>query len=91
MNKREARTCPVCGKNVVGRSDKVYCSDDCRIYAGNYRNREKRNLVRCDKTLMEIGKELEMLSAAGAQPYIKIISAVTQFCKILYKFGHQNK
>lgn len=91
MKGEQTKECPVCGRAVVGRIDKVYCSDDCRIYAGNYRNRERRNCLKQDKTVEAIGKDLALFSEAGAKPYIKIIAAVTQFCKIMYKFGHQNK
>lgn len=91
MKGEKSKECPVCGKMVVGRSDKVYCSIDCRIYAGNFRNRERRISLKQDKVVEAIGRELAAFSEAGAQRYIKIIAAVTQFCKIMYKFGRQNK
>ena len=44
------RQCPVCGKEVVGRSDKVYCSEHCRATVSNRRwaqaNREKSNAIK---------------------------------------------
>ena len=30
-----AKSCPVCGGAIVGRSDKIYCSDACRFRVNN--------------------------------------------------------
>ncbi len=76
------RVCPECGGRVVGRSDKVYCSDGCRIMAANRRGRRTR------EEYAEILKDLIELGSKGGGKYIKFIHSVIKFCKILYKFGH---
>lgn len=40
------RSCAECGGPIVGRSDKKYCSDDCRNSHNNRLNSDRRNLVR---------------------------------------------
>jgi predicted nucleic acid-binding Zn ribbon protein len=40
------KTCPVCQTLVIGRSDKKYCSDDCRAAYHNERNRVRNKKIR---------------------------------------------
>lgn len=75
------KVCPECGANVVGRSDKVYCSDDCRIVAANRRVRSYM------EPLLPIHRDLLELRGKGGGKYLKFIHGVIKFCKILYKFG----
>lgn len=81
------KRCPVCGAKVVGRSDKKYCCDECRVEAGNKRIRLKRVEKQKSETLYRIEQTLQILNNEKGKRYLKIIGAVTQFCKILYKFG----
>ena len=85
------KVCPVCGEKIVGRSDKKYCSDECRTFANNRKWREKRNLMASYTTLAGIGRDLMALSGAGGGRYLKLIAAITSVCKIMYKFGHQKE
>lgn len=80
------RNCPVCGKEIVGRADKIYCCPDCRVYANNERKRAARR-GGSQGTVAEIEEELAIMYNGGGRRYVKIISMVTRFCKILYKFG----
>jgi len=40
------RTCPECGEPIVGRTDKVFCSDQCRNTYNNKQNRDSTNYMR---------------------------------------------
>lgn len=42
----ENRECLECGKKVVGRIDKKFCSDYCRNTYNNKVNKESKNLIR---------------------------------------------
>lgn len=81
MGENLKRVCPECGEMVVGRSDKIYCCDGCRIMAANRRGRQSR------EELAAIHRDLLALGGKGGGKYIKFIQSVIKFCKILYKFG----
>lgn len=91
MEREGGKVCPVCGKRIVGRTDKKYCSDECRAFFNNRKLRERRSLMASDATLEGIGRDLAALSGAGGKRYLKLIAAITAFCKIIYKFGHQKE
>ena len=91
MENNSNRLCPVCGNKVIGRSDKKYCCDECRSYSNNLKYRKQKNRLKKFKTAERIEKDLITLCNGGATRYLKIIAAVTLFCKIMYKFGHQNE
>ena len=40
------KKCPVCDTPIIGRSDKKYCSDDCRASYHNARNRSSNIKIR---------------------------------------------
>jgi predicted nucleic acid-binding Zn ribbon protein len=82
----EGRFCRICGKPIAGRADKVYCSSDCRVYANNSKSKELRE-KRTTGEIARIGAELATMEEGGGVRYVKIVWLVTQFCKILYKFG----
>ena len=85
-NKEEERFCPVCGKPIMGRADKIYCSSDCRIYANNSRSKELRER-KFYGDIAVIETDLAAMQEGGGERYVKIIRLATKFCKILYKFG----
>ena len=82
----EERFCPVCGKPIMGRADKIYCSSDCRIYANNSRSKELRER-KFYGDIAVIETDLAAMQEGGGERYVKIIRLATKFCKILYKFG----
>lgn len=41
----EQRRCEECGDNLVGRSDKKFCSDECRVAFNNRRSRRELAIV----------------------------------------------
>jgi len=43
---KEKRFCPECGKEIVGRKDKQFCSDSCRNNHNNSVNKDSTNLMR---------------------------------------------
>lgn len=87
MEERDIKRCPVCGKNVIGRSDKVFCSDECRTCSSNKREKERKRLLRENKAAMEIEKDLLILCSSNRSTSIKIIAHITHILKILSKFG----
>ncbi len=40
------KLCPECGKAIIGRSDKKFCSDECRSAFNNIKNRNTNNMMR---------------------------------------------
>lgn len=40
------KNCPECGNNIVGRSDKKFCSDACRNAFNNKQNSDSTNFMR---------------------------------------------
>ena len=91
MEKDIGKRCPVCGAKVIGRTDKKFCCDDCRTYSNNTKKRERLRLYKQNKHVQQIEKSLVLMSGTDGGRYLKIIAAVTLLCKIIYKFGHQNK
>lgn len=42
----EEKTCLACGNKIFGRTDKKFCSDQCRNEYNNNRNRDENNYIR---------------------------------------------
>lgn len=40
------KLCPECGEKILGRIDKVFCSDQCRNNFNNRQNRAETNYIR---------------------------------------------
>ena len=40
------KTCTECNGKIIGRSDKKFCSDECRVNYHNNRNRDSNKLIR---------------------------------------------
>jgi hypothetical protein len=43
---RSSKTCQECGDKIIGRADKKFCSDQCRISFNNKLNSDETNNVR---------------------------------------------
>ena len=91
------KVCPVCGETVIGRSDKIYCSDGCRGHANNEKRRAlgKGAMMSLEKgqqrdSVQGILKEISEIDKRGGRRFIKIIGALIRVYKIIYKFGRQN-
>ncbi len=82
----ETKRCPVCNGKVIGRSDKIFCSDGCRIYSYNQKMKERRKTMRENSPIMEIERDLMFLGNSGCSGGIKIIALLVHLFKILSKF-----
>lgn len=62
----EEKRCPECGKVIIGRADKKFCSDECRSAFNNTKNRNTNNMMRkVNATLKRNRDILLMLNPAG--------------------------
>lgn len=60
------RTCEECGAAVAGRSDKRFCSDQCRSSHSNRRNREPNRYVRRINAVLQKNRRiLDSLNPGG--------------------------
>ena len=60
------RTCTHCESKVIGRSDKKFCSDHCRVAYNNIVNKKRNNMVRkVNNILCKNRKILEQLKISG--------------------------
>ncbi len=87
MESSNRKKCPVCGEEIFGRSDKKFCSDDCRTYFNNARYRSKYKSISHDKDLSTIYSTTYLLYDKNARFLLKFILLVTLMCKIFYTFG----
>ncbi len=62
----EIKKCPECGEKIVGRSDKKFCSDECRNNFNNKQNSDSTNYIRnVNNTLRRNRRILEELAPDG--------------------------
>ena len=64
------RICPVCQAKVIGRSDKKFCSNDCKALFHNNRNRNVNSMVR--KTNRILIRNRRLLSEFYKEGKIKV-------------------
>lgn len=61
-----AKSCPVCGSAIVGRSDKIYCSDKCRFRINNAAKAEsEKPILSINATLRKNRSILKSLCPEG--------------------------
>ena len=77
----KGRKCPVCGEVVNGRSDKIFCSDECRIFYNNSLGRTRR--ARNRKQLRTIRSNIMELERADAKFLLKILSWISKFFRVI--------
>lgn len=66
FNEAEEKFCPCCKKKIVGRSDKKFCSDECRILYNNRKYRgENRGMTKIDRILKKNRSILNALYSKG--------------------------
>ncbi|MBR4802668.1 MAG: DUF2116 family Zn-ribbon domain-containing protein [Bacteroidales bacterium] len=82
MNRKK---CPVCGKDVNGRSDKKFCSDECRTFFNNALGRRRR--ARNKKQLNAIRSNIMEMEKADAKFLLRILSWVSKVFKIMSTFA----
>ncbi|MBO6222948.1 MAG: DUF2116 family Zn-ribbon domain-containing protein [Bacteroidales bacterium] len=81
----KARKCPSCGKEVVGRADKRFCSDECRIFYNNAlrKKRRSRNLPQ----IRAIVANVREMDRADAKFLLKMLRLVSKVFKIMSTFA----
>lgn len=82
MNRKK---CPVCGKEVNGRSDKKFCSDECRTFFNNALGRRRR--ARNKKQLNAIRSNIMEMERVNAKILLRILSWVSKVFKIMSTFA----
>lgn len=85
------RVCKICGETIIGRSDKIYCSYNCRVYANNVKNRELKEKNSAFKYKVSIDKTLNQLILKNRVISLKIILITSYIFKIFSKFAGYNK
>jgi predicted nucleic acid-binding Zn ribbon protein len=88
-NYQPEKRCPVCGKTIIGRSDKIFCCDDCRIYYNNGKMRENFHNAGNYNVLKKIERNCRYLSGRNATFLLKIILSISVMCKIMTTFAKQ--
>lgn len=69
-NKEEKRYCMNCGKEIVGRAGKMFCSDNCRNTHNNKLNKDTINLVRNINN--KLRKNFRILSELNPTDKVKV-------------------
>ena len=87
MESSNKKMCPVCGGEIHGRTDKKFCSDDCRIYYNNIRYRNKNKSLSQDKDLATIYSTTLLLYEQNSRFLLKFLLSAANICKIFYTFG----
>lgn len=83
---QEVKYCKTCGKLINGRSDKIFCSHDCRIYFNNIKHRKFSESHIGNKQLKKIYSILQFIQKKKSPFLLKIILLVAQMCKIISTF-----
>lgn len=66
VNNSDKKVCPQCGTKIIGRQDKIFCSDYCRNTFNNNINRDSKNLIRnTNNRLRKNYKTLSDLNTSG--------------------------
>jgi len=56
-----SKTCPECGKTIIGRADKRFCSDECRSAFNNAKNRVTNNNIRNINAILKRNRDILLL------------------------------
>ncbi|MEI6310873.1 MAG: hypothetical protein WCP57_01305 [Bacteroidota bacterium] len=54
----ESRCCPECGESLIGRSDKIYCTDHCRNHHNNRINSDQNNMMRAINNILRKNRRI---------------------------------
>ncbi len=84
-NKVAVRRCPSCGKEVIGRTDKKFCSDECRIFYNNSARKRKR--IRNQRKIRAIIANTRELERADARFLLKMLERISKVFKLLSTFA----
>lgn len=67
---KEKRYCNECGKEIIGRAGKMFCSDSCRNNYNNRQNKDVTNLMR--NTNNKLRKNYKILTELNPEDKIKV-------------------
>ncbi|MCS6819456.1 MAG: hypothetical protein NZ522_05840 [Chitinophagales bacterium] len=70
MAKNETRTCLECGAKLVGRADKKFCSDACRITWNNRRNSDTTNYMAVVNNILRKNRRILLTLNPGGKTRI---------------------
>lgn len=82
----DKKRCIVCGEPITGRSDKKYCSVECRSYHNNLKRRTQLLNARENKEIKKLKYNVLVLAKRGCKRSIKIITGLSQIFKIMTNF-----
>lgn len=69
-----AKKCPTCFETVIGRTDKIFCSDQCRNAFNNSKKRlSEKNIIQINKILRKNRKILSQLNPEGKTSVRKLV------------------
>jgi predicted nucleic acid-binding Zn ribbon protein len=60
MPKNEEKVCLECGEKIIGRADKKFCSDQCRVAYNNKLNRDETNYMNNVMNLLRKNRRILM-------------------------------
>ena len=60
MAQKEDKVCLECGDKIIGRADKKFCSDQCRISYNNKLNSDETNYVRNVNNILRRNRRILM-------------------------------
>ncbi|MBP5229097.1 MAG: hypothetical protein J6Z32_03005 [Bacteroidales bacterium] len=85
------KKCPVCGRVVLGRTDKKFCCDDCRTEYHNLSNRKLRQTNPNRFILRDIYHNINSINHAGSKKFLKILSRLSKLLNIMSTFAMKRK
>ncbi len=86
LYKRRAK-CPICGNKVVGRSDKKFCSDGCRVFYNNLKYRKKHKSISQNRDIAQVFTNAVFLNNEKSYLLLKILKVLSHLFKIISIFG----
>ncbi|MBO7563018.1 MAG: DUF2116 family Zn-ribbon domain-containing protein [Bacteroidales bacterium] len=81
----KVRKCPTCGRDVIGRADKRFCSDECRIFYNNALRKRKRSRNR--KQIRAIISNVREMDQADAKNLLRLLERISKVFKIMSTFA----
>lgn len=81
---KEKKFCPECGKEIVGRADKMFCSTSCRNNHNNKVNKDITNLMRNINNSLR--KNYKILNELNAKDKITVSKKI--LVKKKFEFNH---
>lgn len=80
------KRCIVCGEVVQGRSDKKFCSTECKSFHNNLQKRELTIAAEEDKHVKRIRRNILVLFKNKRKHSLKILAHISQVFKIMTTF-----